>query len=139
MKRRLTKLVVFLLLGAILNVAVAWGCALILAEQTDNWNMRSGAARLEDDYVWLVYRQDRPGYFSIESYVGLIVIEENERLDQFGTLIEKWSRIPNRNDPSGEPRNWEESASGWPVASMWSRLNESDPLRFLGLPNNPRV
>ena len=28
MKRRLTKLVVFLLLGAILNVAVAWGCAI---------------------------------------------------------------------------------------------------------------
>ena len=27
MKRRLTKLVVFLLLGAIVNVAVAWGCA----------------------------------------------------------------------------------------------------------------
>ena len=28
MKRRLTKLVVFLLLGAVVNVAVAWGCAL---------------------------------------------------------------------------------------------------------------
>ena len=28
MKRRLTKLVVFLLLGAIVNVAVAWGCAI---------------------------------------------------------------------------------------------------------------
>ena len=28
MKRRLTKLVAFLLLGAIVNVAVAWGCAL---------------------------------------------------------------------------------------------------------------
>ena len=30
MKRRLTKLVAFLLLGAIINVAVAWGCATIL-------------------------------------------------------------------------------------------------------------
>ena len=28
LKRRLTKLVVFLLLGAIVNIAVAWGCAL---------------------------------------------------------------------------------------------------------------
>ena len=28
MKRRLTKLVVFVLLGAVVNVAVAWGCAL---------------------------------------------------------------------------------------------------------------
>ncbi len=63
MKRRLFKLVVFLLLGAVVNVGVAWGCAMIVAEQTDNWNLRSGAARLEDDYVWLVYRKDRPGYF----------------------------------------------------------------------------
>ena len=30
MKRRLTKLVVFLLLGTVVNVAVAWGCATIL-------------------------------------------------------------------------------------------------------------
>ncbi len=139
MNRRLLTIVVFLLLGAVLNVAVAWGCAMILAEQTNNWNMRSGAARLEDNYVWGVNRLDRPGYFSIESYVGLIVIEENERLDEFGTLIEKWSRIPNRNDPSGEPRNWEESASGWPVASMWSRFTELDPLHWVDLPNIPRV
>ncbi len=139
MKRRILKLAAFLLLGAIVNVAVAWGCAMILAEQTDNWNMRGSFARLEDDYVWLVYRQDRPGYFSIESYVWLIVMEEDERWDELGTLIENWSRIPDRNDPSGEPRNWEESASGWPVASMWSRLTELDPLHWVDLPNNPRV
>ena len=139
MKRRLFKLVLFLLLGAVVNVAVAWGCAMILAEQTHNWNLRSGAARLEDDYVWLVYRKDRPGYFGIESYVWLIVMEEDERWDELGTLIENWSRIPDRNDPSGEPRNWEESASGWPVASMWSRLTELDPLHWVDLPNNPRV
>jgi len=138
-KRRLTKLVPFLILGAIINVAVAWGCAMILAEQTDIWNLRSGAARLEDNYVWLVYRKDRPGYFGIESYVWLIVMEEDERWDELGTLIENWSRIPDRNDPSGEPRNWEESASGWPVASMWSRLTELDPLHWVDLPNNPRV
>ena len=28
MKRRLTRLVIFLLLGAVVNIAVAWGCAL---------------------------------------------------------------------------------------------------------------
>ena len=139
MKHRILKLAVFLLLGAIVNVAVAWGCAMIVAEQTDNWNMRVGAARLEDDYVWSVHRWDRPGYFTIESIVALIVMEWDERLEEPGSLIEKWSRIPDRNDLGGGTVSWQESASGWPVASMWSRLNESDPLRFFGLPNNPRV
>ncbi len=36
MRRRLTKLVVFLLLGAIVNVAVAWGCA-IFSEVSPAW------------------------------------------------------------------------------------------------------
>ncbi len=35
MKRRLFKLVLFLLLGAIVNVAVAWGCALIYWDLSD--------------------------------------------------------------------------------------------------------
>src|SRR5678815_4238179 len=35
MKRRVTKIVLFLLLGAILNVAVAWGCATISTMNSD--------------------------------------------------------------------------------------------------------
>ena len=37
MKRRLTKLVVILLLGAIVNVAVAWGCATWIVPLTNDW------------------------------------------------------------------------------------------------------
>ena len=139
MRRCLYTLAIFLVLGAVVNVAVVWGCAMILAEQTNNWNMRSGAARLEDNYVWGVNRLDRPGYFSIESYVVLSVMEWDERLEEPSTLIEKWSRIPDRNDLGGEISTWQESASGWPVASMWSRLIELDPLHNLLVPNKPRV
>ncbi len=54
MKRRLTKLVVFLLLGAIVNVAVAWGCALVLAElsqSTGGWpDRRTGSSYRGSNY-----------------------------------------------------------------------------------------
>ena len=47
MRRRLTKLVVFLLLGAIVNVAVAWGCAM-----RDPWYNREARLATEDDTRW---------------------------------------------------------------------------------------
>jgi hypothetical protein len=50
-KRRLTKLVVFLLLGAIVNVAVAWGCA---ARRWSTWPTYSSGTHLPDkgDLSW---------------------------------------------------------------------------------------
>ncbi len=74
--------------------------------------MRFGAARLEDDYVWTVDRFERPGYYTIKSDVGLIVMEWDERLEEPGSMIEKWSRIPDRNDLGGGTVSWEESGSG---------------------------
>jgi hypothetical protein len=50
-KRRLVKLVVFLLLGAIVNVAVAWGCAFLPdATRTTDYQLYS----LGDDFEWQV-------------------------------------------------------------------------------------
>ncbi len=79
MKRRLTKLVVFLLLGAIVNVAVAWGCVLsfpvvnqpgvILREpiSPESWEHRSvqrtvGRTRIN----WLRYER-RPYPLSLKA------------------------------------------------------------------------
>ena len=52
MKRRLTKLVVFLLLGAIVNVAVAWGCATWIVPLTNDLAalLRQMNAPLRSDY-----------------------------------------------------------------------------------------
>ena len=47
--RRLTKLAVFLLLGAIVNVAVAWGCASMNAMKAGSGQP---AASPEDDLTW---------------------------------------------------------------------------------------
>ncbi len=47
MRRSLTKLVVFLLLGAIMNVAVAWGCSWVGYHQN-----RTAPRLIENDFVW---------------------------------------------------------------------------------------
>ncbi len=57
MKRRLSKLVVFLLLGAIVNVAVAWGCALWI----DPFNGRHEHARIMLDGIERIQQVDTVG------------------------------------------------------------------------------
>jgi hypothetical protein len=57
MKRRLLKLAVFLLLGAIVNVAVAWGCALFALDG----DARFGVTDLDAGLSWVVESRQRPG------------------------------------------------------------------------------
>lgn len=139
MKRHLFKVALFLLLGAIVNVAVAWGCTLILGENPNKGNLQIGFEQIDEDYKWLVHRGDKPGLISIQSYFGAIVTYGDEPLIEADSLVERWSHVPNRNDPSGEPNSWEEFASGWPVTALWSRLTERDPMHFIVMPKNPRV
>src|SRR5438477_7965855 len=95
-KRSLLLLLVLLAGGAIVNIAVAWGCTIILADQSYGWtSLRSGAARLDDGHVWSMVRDDRPGYFRIESGVGVAVENWNDQWEDPRSLIEPWSRIPN--------------------------------------------
>ena len=65
MKRRLTKLVLFLLLGAIVNVAVAWGCAawseppvfdafLTADLRRQKWETEERRPQLKSDQLWIV-------------------------------------------------------------------------------------
>ena len=55
MKRWLTKLVVFLLLGAIVNVAVAWGCVVVhLVVDVDS------VALSENERAWPQLTGDEP-------------------------------------------------------------------------------
>ena len=65
MKRRLFKLVVFLLLGAIVNVAVAWGCAawseppvfdafLTADLRRQKWETEERRPQLKSDQLWIV-------------------------------------------------------------------------------------
>ncbi len=52
MKRRLAQLVVFLLLGAVVNVAVAWGCALWAPMVSSGPNSRGEYSKLAPGMPW---------------------------------------------------------------------------------------
>ena len=75
MKRRICKLALFLLLGAILNVAVAWGCALWIVAPNNSGNPLVSGYQMDDSTrvvepfngtqnsfkLWLLRRVRKPG------------------------------------------------------------------------------
>ncbi len=74
MKRRLTKLVLFLLLGAIVNVAVAWGCALWSSMTQDSDLSKQRALALLQEREFLPQPGDPYSARTIEG-IGLTVLE----------------------------------------------------------------
>ena len=68
MKRRLSKLVAFLLLGAIVNVAVAWGCAVSMKPGVPDPQDQVGGSNYGPDYfLWIVFEHRSPGRVRIRS------------------------------------------------------------------------
>ncbi|MEE8154326.1 MAG: hypothetical protein V3T53_05140 [Phycisphaerales bacterium] len=74
MKRWITKLVVFLLLGAVVNVAVAWGCALWSSMTQDSDLSELRALALLQEREFLPRPGDRYSARTIEG-IGLTVLE----------------------------------------------------------------
>ena len=127
MKRRLAKIVVFLFLGAIVNIAVAWGCAVARPFPGDNWSDTLAEATRVD---WF-YFPDEPGatawqWHDIAAADGRGVGWETRCLSFFGDRDDRIRRIS--GDPP--PRMLESvklpdksihvevlhSAAGWPFA-----------------------
>ncbi len=143
MKRRLTKLVVFLLLGAVVNVAVAWGCALglpVLSWDGPFWrSSRTG----DPAPYWVVQQLERPGAmrytwlhvpydFDNAPGIDLGVFREIEPVDLDD--IPRWSRLDYTNPPPQKYRGWSshfiDDARGWPVLAMSSFTAEGvDPVK----------
>ena len=99
MRRSLTKLVVFLLLGAIVNVAVAWGCAA--------WSeLRFTIYRDPPDYVSRVWRHD----FGDEAYDGF----DRHSFDRRRGVGVRWDRfwVFQRDRGEGMWRSFYQM--GWP-------------------------
>ena len=71
MKRCLTKLVAFLLLGAIVNVAVAWGCTLPRQSQSHPYErpMKTNIPRyIDDPVIWYCHVERRFGAVVVKSW-----------------------------------------------------------------------
>ncbi len=134
MKRRLRIVAVFLLAGAVVNVAVAWGCAI--------WIDLSGALSIEaygDSYegpdykYWSAQRFRAPGACRV--YSRWHDRDSNARYLSFvtqvgrppGPVIPDWARLllPSHEPSSGEFHAFFADTRGWPLHSMWSGLKVS--------------
>ncbi len=142
MKRRLAKLVVFLLLGAVVNVAVAWGCAAWIdpfprfaarirgyshhPPEYDSWKTwkfeRTAALRVVS--VWLY---DDPEVPSIRT--GFIPASGPSS----ESLVPAWADFlhPQYGEPSRGRFNWVADARGWPMLSMWGGCKSRSAWVFL--------
>ena len=132
MKRWITKLVVFLLLGAIVNVAVAWGIAICPI---------GGESRLEfceqyafDRHLYLLTTLNiLPGEIHLSQRVTPTSIYRYSfapaPIDEadFRALVPTWSRFAavepfeefaDRYHADHELVNYDEYASGWPAYSL---------------------
>ncbi len=129
MKRRLLIIAIFLVLGAAVNVAVAWGCA-VWIEIADVGNVtwsRVSQQSESDAFEWQYSIYRRRGATKIR--LSLVMLEKGQR-DEAGPVpatlpagVPRWHRgWPRESQVSWEgseyPRTHE--ARGWPLLSMWS-------------------
>ena len=72
MKRRLVIIAVCLLLGAVVNVAVAWGCAILINPFGVEREMRWGYWRADEDPTsrWRAHRWTRTGSVHFQQQMG---------------------------------------------------------------------
>ncbi len=131
MKCWLAKLVVFLLLGAIVNVAVAWGCAVRLDIRKDSFtsvyrSLDPDETQTKDPFWWVI-RRSRPGGFYFSSRRGTPQHgpgpNASEGLPEL--LVPNWARdqlLPWQSDSTAqldEIGYWTVDARGWPQLSLW--------------------
>lgn len=146
MKRRVFTILLFLLLGAIINVAVAWGFALGLnLGEGFCPTYRSGDAQLSDNQLWVVHVYRTRGRVKIGSHVAVMDTGDrpqwrNGPLPQ--PLLPTWSSITTP-DPDEMPSSkaidmgsvwfWavrSERAFGWPWPALrfhTERLSHPQP------------
>ena len=133
MKRRITKLVVFLLLGAIVNVAVAWGIA-IRPSGTHFFPLEFYDQYGSDGRLYLTtVLHSRPGEINLSqreaktSWARYSLAPEPIDEADFRALVPKWSRFASgepfekflkHSDADHELVDYAEYASGWPAYSL---------------------
>ncbi len=123
MKRRLFKLVVFLILGAIATVAVAWGCA--------NWmeidhlpfamadNVLVGASQIDEPSpFWSIAYLKQRGLGRVISSQDNFEVWANRQTAE--VALPHWSRlqVPSREWKKTNIIDEQETASGWPMYAM---------------------
>jgi hypothetical protein len=122
---------IYLILGAITTVAVAWGCAVLI----DVYAGRLTGSYLSDyNMGWWYWTFEQPGAFVIQR-----TPTERSRMAEprwVGAIVPTWSDAnkPPTREQFSERGVWIEDARGWPLLSF---VHESQPIPKP--PTPPRV
>jgi hypothetical protein len=142
MKRWVVTVLFFLLLGGLLNVAVAWAIALRVPPQHANPSFKGRAPLIEDDFgclfgQWEVEVRSEPGWMGIQSMrvrnrvvganraAGGVVSEET----QLAKMLPSWEKAlqtPGRSFAM-HLRKQERRylvATGWPCRTAWYEIED---------------
>ena len=157
MKRRIFKLCVFLLLGAIVNVAVAWGCALSIRPPKPFFLRPSGFAdggvlEVEGSHTWwYVQRICKPGVCWVVSEwydhdgggaggsgtIVLMVLEGYFPDNRPDPLIPWWAtNLWPPVSPASSQHSHQRLAfgCGWPMIGLWMRASSDSPMEQKTIP-----
>ena len=126
MKRRLFKLILFLLLGVIVNVAVAWGLAWkldVTRGHTTVKNLIEAEVGKETPYhLWGVYRLKRPGAMRVFSYHMTASTGSSDGRDP-GSLLPSWNQdyfLEIQRDEWNKFARMQDGR-GWPMLALWGQ------------------
>ena len=128
MKPRAKMIVLFLLLGAIINVAVAWGCALWI--NIGSSNSAHGAVTRDGGY-WGVVRMGRQGGIVVRSSRSSAGVRKDHSVSWQDplVLVPSWTgfQVPTIGYANGAVQREMRYAEGrgWPAISMWYEADSS--------------
>jgi len=124
-KRRLLIAAIFLLAGAVVNVAVAWGCAVFI--DPTGAPSEVGATQGLAGQLWFIHKHDRGSAVRIRALRVSGRLDEVDEIFLIGaSLVPSWSNLSARLDQQrasegGHTKPFERIADayGWPILSMW--------------------
>jgi hypothetical protein len=124
-KRRITKLVVFLFFGAVVNVAVAWGCVYLPARYHTLPQYKNGFTIHGTGFNdWWVESGGAGGFGNVSSAWtnGISTIKGVVPDEQAETILPNWARFayPSGTYPPASDIMRLVYGRGWPCLSLWS-------------------
>lgn len=128
MRRILPTAIIFLLIGLIANVVVAWVCAAWI-DPSRTISIVRGATWVGEELLWYVSHDAQTGHAEVFSHVAEMNESDKLALEQFGLTIPAWGpaqpaltrwsqiRPPDPDDPDSlQPQS--ANAFGWPRLCM---------------------
>src|SRR5262245_54962456 len=132
MKHRAAKLLLFLLLGAIINIAFAWGLSLLI----DPFSLLSGTApgashtrdgaRIVDNRYWYANVSSCFGAARMSAGVRDPTSSDQVYGDDPREIVPRWWDAGWYRDPHNAPPWVRAEARGWPMLSMWHEVRYRD-------------